>query len=58
MALGSIPACAGEPDALISIISDMEVYPRVCGGTPKRSFFGSGRKVRDDRNSLFSKDDT
>ena len=29
----SIPACAGEPPALDEHCGDMEVYPRVCGGT-------------------------
>ena len=30
---GSIPACAGEPDAFGEYVSLWEVYPRVCGGT-------------------------
>ena len=30
---GSIPACAGEPDAVSEFILDGRVYPRVCGGT-------------------------
>ena len=30
---GSIPACAGEPYALVGIGSSSGVYPRVCGGT-------------------------
>ena len=29
----SIPACAGEPDSLVSPAIVGEVYPRVCGGT-------------------------
>ena len=31
--LGSIPACAGEPDAQQVVHGDRTVYPRVCGGT-------------------------
>ena len=31
---GSIPAYAGEPDRAVARIPDLEVYPRVCGGTP------------------------
>ena len=31
--LGSIPACAGEPLALIHRLPTWGVYPRVCGGT-------------------------
>ena len=30
---GSIPAYAGEPADEILAVSDMRVYPRVCGGT-------------------------
>ncbi len=30
---GSIPACAGEPLTMAMASPDMEVYPRVCGGT-------------------------
>ena len=30
--VGSIPACAGEPIALIGAMAAMEVHPRVCGG--------------------------
>ena len=29
----SIPACAGEPHALLSKMAAKKVYPRVCGGT-------------------------
>ena len=32
-ASGSIPACAGEPDAGSFALAEMWVYPRVCGGT-------------------------
>ena len=31
--LGSIPACAGEPNRAIRSFSLLRVYPRVCGGT-------------------------
>ena len=30
---GSIPACAGEPKALLRLRHPERVYPRVCGGT-------------------------
>ena len=30
---GSIPACAGEPKAIVRNCRDDKVYPRVCGGT-------------------------
>ena len=32
--IGSIPACAGEPNAYTRIRDADGVYPRVCGGTP------------------------
>ena len=32
-AVGSIPACAGEPRAICRICTLPRVYPRVCGGT-------------------------
>ena len=32
-ALGSIPACAGEPRQPDSSLQGTRVYPRVCGGT-------------------------
>ena len=32
-AVGSIPACAGEPALLTTSASGIPVYPRVCGGT-------------------------
>ena len=31
--LGSIPACAGEPDSVQATSRPRPVYPRVCGGT-------------------------
>ena len=31
--VGSIPACAGEPQVVYSCWAGREVYPRVCGGT-------------------------
>ena len=30
---GSIPACAGEPRGAAGALTDISVYPRVCGGT-------------------------
>ncbi len=33
-AIGSIPACAGEPHGVPIVAEGMRVYPRVCGGTP------------------------
>ena len=32
----SIPACAGEPSVPGEIGKRIEVYPRVCGGTPHK----------------------
>ena len=32
-AVGSIPACAGEPCCVASKQDSHKVYPRVCGGT-------------------------
>ena len=34
---GSIPACAGEPAAKQTGYGAAQVYPRVCGGTPRRA---------------------
>ena len=34
--MGSIPACAGEPDCADADAAFHAVYPRVCGGTIKR----------------------
>ena len=31
--LRSIPACAGEPQAVMLALAVVMVYPRVCGGT-------------------------
>ena len=31
--LGSIPACAGEPEFAAAQSDNWQVYPRVCGGT-------------------------
>ena len=31
--LGSIPACAGDPDGAVARLMLKEVYPRVCGGS-------------------------
>ena len=33
---GSIPACAGEPTPRATACATSRVYPRVCGGTPRR----------------------
>ena len=35
LATGSIPACAGEPQANLESNADYQVYPRVCGGTQR-----------------------
>ena len=34
---GSIPACAGEPNAEIDVRVARRVYPRVCGGAASAS---------------------
>ena len=34
---GSIPACAGEPSSCLPVGNFNRVYPRVCGGTRRRS---------------------
>ena len=49
--LGSIPACAGEPRALLPVYGVIKVYPRVCGGTSKcssghESYEGLSPRVR------------
>ena len=36
VAVRSIPACAGEPQSIIGHGGYPPVYPRVCGGTPRR----------------------
>ena len=33
-ALGSIPACTGEPSGRLLVVKEFQVYPRVYGGTP------------------------
>ena len=43
MAVGSIPACAGEPRPIPTFDTLWAVYPRVCGGT-KRNRGGSWLK--------------
>ena len=43
VALRSIPACAGEPGLSDAVVSLPEVYPRVCGGTPRTSTTASVR---------------
>ena len=37
---GSIPACAGEPNAPILHVQSIRVYPRVCGGTTRKEARG------------------
>ena len=47
--VGSIPACAGEPFALVLKILYLRVYPRVCGGTipvPNQTFEAMGLSPR------------
>ena len=53
---GSIPASAGEPQALIKRDGDDRVYPRECGGTQaptaaRRSSQGLSPRVRGNRTS-------
>ena len=36
VSVGSIPACAGEPETPVRDCGDLAVYPRVCGGTGRR----------------------
>ena len=53
-AVGSIPACAGEPNRSSGLRSRKKVYPRVCGGTPLRRTtriprFGLSPRVRGNR---------
>ena len=44
LSLGSIPACAGEPQRFVGVRGARPVYPRVCGGTDcKRCDTGSPR---------------
>ena len=56
-AIGSIPACAGEPHHRPQLRARTWVYPRVCGGTcnsPVSMMCGSGLspRVRGNRNDL------
>ena len=51
VAMGSIPACAGEPAHVRHFPSAFWVYPRVCGGTcnvhpHRRQFRGLSPRVR------------
>ncbi len=55
---GSIPACAGEPLPLASVVVVWRVYPRVCGGTtPARFVRGEGHglspRVRGNLSACF-----
>ena len=38
--VGSIPACAGEPEAMAIPMEIRRVYPRVCGGTAMSAYRG------------------
>ena len=56
-AVGSIPACAGEPQWSILFGFSNEVYPRVCGGTqsvqsPHWSRQGLSPRVRGNRHAV------
>ena len=42
LAVGSIPACAGEPRSWCKARGAARVYPRVCGGTHRQSHEGPG----------------
>ena len=47
--MGSIPACAGEPDRAVANVQCYKVYPRVCGGTGvggSRAQIGAGLSPR------------
>ena len=51
LAIGSIPACAGEPSGTILLVASDGVYPRVCGGAlfvewEVRAFTGLSPRVR------------
>ena len=53
--VGSIPACAGEPNVVGRLDGDIGVYPRVCGGTfaqMRTAWFllGLSPRVRGNRN--------
>ena len=55
--LGSIPACAGEPAALLVPHNRSRVYPRVCGGTlypvaPVNCRLGLSPRVRGNQSGL------
>ena len=55
--LGSIPACAGEPETLVSALLKAQVYPRVCGGTVLGSYdpnapYGLSPRVRGNRSPV------
>ena len=56
---GSIPACAGEPQAWATPSLPGGVYPRVCGGTPKQpprclDLLGLSPRVRGNRSGCTS----
>ena len=56
----SIPACAGEPKAVVGRINRNRVYPRVCGGTVPvsnvpRTCQGLSPRVRGNRKMLEKK---
>ncbi len=53
-AVGSIPACAGEPGLFSPFLPPRQVYPRVCGGTlfdnsDRLFLFGLSPRVRGNR---------
>ena len=57
LAGASIPACAGEPKNHLRPSGQRIVYPRVCGGTPRRrevsgAFTGLSPRVRGNRGLL------
>ena len=41
--VGSIPAYAGEPAAMVVMVVILRVYPRVCGGTDRAGLPRNGK---------------
>ena len=61
--VGSIPACAGEPDPLPLAVPCSRVYPRVCGGTIAENGTlpndrGLSPRVRGNRRQSVQRNDT